>query len=1367
MLQNRFLLVLQLLLLFLGSTIAAQNTEEPILLPIEVLGEEGVIEEIEFSLSTAIASKTDKIWLQVNNLSYQDKASVKVNDEEWYSLNHNSCYIYSPEKERGGMTHGGHNTIRLSFPTNGISNGINKIKFRFNTSDGISNGYRVVRFNLLDTNNNQLLDSSFFKEDDPKDWKAPYTDALKIQRGKDLWYYANLESNYLPIDRKGSWYGYSFPSKQPIKAKCASCHTQDGRDLEIFSYSNKSIIERAKFHNLTEEDGKMIASYIRSLSEEHDNVGRYGRPWNPPYQPGHELKDKPIEQWAAGAGLDAVLEADKDMLPYMFPTGATQETVYDRFDSDKMVDRTLLPLAIQLPDWKHWLPIIHPMDAYSKDDYWENPVAFGGRPNIHPKQGYINFRNFLEEMPVSQRNPNRLMQQNREFWYHYRFFLAQRNDGNQSLSEHWREPKSMATTKLAEGIPRELAATSLARLMAVQYFEVMNEFNLQDKAHWFAKPEDQPGVRQWFGENYQVFEVPPHFQACVSEQELPINDGYNIIGNCLFFHGQSQATGAYESTAWYHLQLVVNGGNGMVSHNSPMDYNYHPDFIVKASSTSGIYEPLRYYHSMNAMYQFRSWSGATTPNDGKGFRIRVQGPWHIIGRTDSNQLNDFTPSSWPKLLDNLENGMSTWVLNAQLRQFLKEVQKPENNLENWNRLQNGGSNELDAISKTTEQLQDMTYFVGLYYHADKFYYLIPEFAKLGVDCQILEELINWCSEAWPNINWDSFRQIGELQLQLLPNENVSCATTANTIIAKTVNEGDSPQFEWWINDEKIDEDSNQLDISNYKANTKIRCRVTSNKSCITNNWLEKEITISETSVQLEMSVNNEDWQPLNNSILCINYEVNLRTKPIVGNPLFWLDATDVNNNGTKPEEGDVISLWKNKSNSGYEMPRQYVANIKPIYTENGINNKPALLFGEQSASGLPLFSINNNTVLDGDWTFIITGKYSVNANGDWNALLGNEDGNSGFGFYFDRRNREGRTRTKVNGNQQHGRIYTDGTEFVTVITKKDNTIQIHINGRLEEEIETSSNRISNHKIFYLGQKDGGAVTTQWYHKGPITEVLFYDRAISNKQQSYLEGYLMHKWGFNQKIPLDHPFKKNSPLAIDLKLPNTDVLTFDNSIEKTIQFTNNSNFGNYEVFRKNCNTSINTFVFQESNNLPSEFIKYSVNTEKYKIGSSVNISIDSTLDLDINYVVDADYQWENSRGELLPLNTKPIGFKITAEDHLTVWKLHLYKKDNSCLVDDTIYEFKINVEGILSVDQFYKDVSIYPNPTKGIIFIKVPNVLKNTFKITVYNSLQQEVFKKTFKESNTIYKISLNDKPAGFYFIKLHLEKPIVFKVIKN
>jgi hypothetical protein len=33
--------------------------------------------------------------------------------------------------------------------------------------------------------------------------------------------------------------------------------------------------------------------------------------------------------------------------------------------------------------------------------------------------------------------------------------------------------------------------------------------------------------------------------------------------------------------------------------NDPVDYNYHPDFIGVQSSN--IYEPLRYYHSMNAI----------------------------------------------------------------------------------------------------------------------------------------------------------------------------------------------------------------------------------------------------------------------------------------------------------------------------------------------------------------------------------------------------------------------------------------------------------------------------------------------------------------------------------------------------------------------------------------------------------------------------------------------------------------------------------------------------------------------------------------------------------------------------------------------
>ncbi len=68
--------------------------------------------------------------------------------------------------------------------------------------------------------------------------------------------------------------------------------------------------------------------------------------------------------------------------------------------------------------------------------------------------GQINndLRAYLEAMPPANRNPDELMEENRKFWYHHRFFLAQgRADG--SLARQWREEESRATTKLADDDP--------------------------------------------------------------------------------------------------------------------------------------------------------------------------------------------------------------------------------------------------------------------------------------------------------------------------------------------------------------------------------------------------------------------------------------------------------------------------------------------------------------------------------------------------------------------------------------------------------------------------------------------------------------------------------------------------------------------------------------------------------------------------------------------------------------------------------------------------------------------------------------------------------------------------------------------------
>jgi Secretion system C-terminal sorting domain len=716
--------------------ISKEITESKIILPIEVLGVENTIESRTFTIDQNTFNATKSIWFMINNLSYQNKASVRINGKSWLSLNDSTVNMQKQEKQRGGMIHGGFNTVRLTIPKTGLVSGVNKIDFRFNKSDGISIGYRVVRMNLIGDNDARLLPSTMFEEDNPDNWKPPYPDLTSINKGKILWESANLWNHYLPAGENGFWYTQKLPSTKPIKAKCGSCHTKDGRDLEMFSYSNKSIIERAKFHKLTEEEGKQIASYIRSLSGSIRNVKRYGRPWNPPYQPGPALKDKPIDQWAAGAGIDAVLAADKDMAPYLFPSGINKTSVREAFNSNKMDDRTVLPLAIQFPDWKHWLPMIHPIDAYTKDNYIENPARLQ-----KPLKAIADLRNYMEAMPPANRDSAELLNEIRNLWIPFRKFFEE----GSTNPGHWRTEGSSADKHLGTDLPREYAATSLARLLAVKNFELNVEFNLQDKAKWFVKPEDQPSPRQWPSKVYSVFEVPAHFQACVN------ND-------CQQFIGQPKATGQYETSAWYHLQFVLNGGNGFVGGTTPTDFNYHAPFIAYASVSSGIPEPLRYYSTLNQMYQIRSWSGSKIGPSEQGFRMRNQGPFHFLGIHQTSNFYYDPPQKLLNFLDDVNQGLSTWVLEAQLLQFLEEMKKPENDLKKWPRFAPDGNDvALDPITKSSVVDIGNASFKKFGQYADKMYYIIPIIKAKGVDCEILNNLIDWCYAAWPNITFRKYK----------------------------------------------------------------------------------------------------------------------------------------------------------------------------------------------------------------------------------------------------------------------------------------------------------------------------------------------------------------------------------------------------------------------------------------------------------------------------------------------------------------------------------------------------------------------------------------------------------------------------------
>lgn len=736
---------------------------KPAELPVEVLGAEGTTEERHFYLNASQLAAAEQLWFQANSVTYQDKGSIRVNDEPWLSLNHNTTDIQSQELVRGGMVHGGFNTIRFRVPTTNLKEGLNRIRFRFNKSDTISIGYRIVRFNVLDAGNSMLLPSNLFAESDPLSWQPPHSDQASIDEGERLWRGVTdlgtmnkggrgrqLWNHYKADDTEGWWYGYDLPVRKTIQASCTDCHTQDGRDLEMFSYSNHSIIERSKFHNLTTVEGEKIASYIRSLSGTFANVDRAGRPWNPPYQPGPSVANLPIHQWSAGAGVDAVLDDDSDMAPYLFPDGMDDQELDDFFDVDGNYDSTVLPLAVQFPDWKHWLPMVHPMDAFTGDTNTPGlPVYFDDSMSHSPKRGLEEFRSYLESIPedpaqkeqflltnrIDHLNKHRVMNDN------FRYFFQDGADA----TEHWRSENGLAQQALPADLPREFAATSLSRLLAIRNFEFSNEFDLQDKAHLFTDyPEiDHPQPRQWLSKAFAVYTVGPHFQASVEG----VYKGQQIPAISRYFLGQPRETGTYESTNWYEMQAVLNAGQGrMAARTDPVDYNYQHTLIVDAGQESGVLEPFRYIHTAARMYQTKLDSRSFAPDNGSGFLIRNMGPWYLFPNVGSS------PLSMMAKFDETEPGLSTRMVNAHLEQFNEEMRKPGYEIDDWMR-----SSELPVGSQNISNVLDDPGAEDFWSWSSKFYAATPYFVQIGTDPAQLNSLVGWCSRAWPYISWETAR----------------------------------------------------------------------------------------------------------------------------------------------------------------------------------------------------------------------------------------------------------------------------------------------------------------------------------------------------------------------------------------------------------------------------------------------------------------------------------------------------------------------------------------------------------------------------------------------------------------------------------
>jgi Concanavalin A-like lectin/glucanases superfamily len=334
-------------ILLITSILQAQ----PVTFPIEVLGAEGTVKDVVLNLSSPSAINT--VTLLTHAVNHPSKASFRVNDGTWLALDNKTpgLNVIGPAKGYGGIG-GAFQSFLIAIPVTGLKSGANKFSFRFNNGRDRSIGYRVLDINVVNQSGASVLDSSQKKIDTGLGWKPPRDNSQDIAEGKKLWETVSL------IDG---------PGKPRIQAKCMDCHERDGKDLKYYKFSNNSIIERSKFHGLSQLQGEQIASYIRS-----HNFPDPGTPWDPPYQPGPNIANKPASHWAAGAGLESILNSDQEGFAFLPGGGKDKSAFIDNNKYMKPVNFRESPNELQFLDIIHWWPRIHPKDSLGVANFESN-----------------------------------------------------------------------------------------------------------------------------------------------------------------------------------------------------------------------------------------------------------------------------------------------------------------------------------------------------------------------------------------------------------------------------------------------------------------------------------------------------------------------------------------------------------------------------------------------------------------------------------------------------------------------------------------------------------------------------------------------------------------------------------------------------------------------------------------------------------------------------------------------------------------------------------------------------------------------------------------------------------------------------------
>jgi hypothetical protein len=810
--------------------VTAANT---VTLPIEVLGNGSpaapVVSDVSLAIPAGRQSDVVELWLRchrcgiygapefeaVTALPPKVPASIRIlggltdtaqiNAVRWIDLTDTNLTLPDPERLAGGLN-GGFYTVRMTLVLDAATRArlvglpqLNRVQFRFSGTDGESNGFRIIGVEWRDAAHRDLGANSVVWTDPQVEQRAGAAWNADADRGKTLWYAPDTLTKSTIVGRK-------------IHASCSSCHEEAGRDLQYFNYSNKAIVQRARFHGLSEDLGRQIAAYIR-YSQQSVPYADKARPWNPPYQPGPGLDAADINQWSAGAGLDAVLDTPAQAVSALFgraaPSAITQADVDRVMDPAATMNAREIPVALQFPDWNAWLPAIHPSDVWPDDGSLPEGSFEGGArfasstTTIDPLATLAGAATWLEthksttpgdwsKLSVGDRASikDKLYQVG---WEAYRFLGGIRGDhinrgttgrygaeAGASGLKRFAAPANIGASRapaFTDAAFMERATSSMMQWEAVKQWELVQKYALEgDQTQlqgdvvggaWRGRGEK----RGWNLNTPGLFYLAPHMLYQKETVAGRVREWY------FAWEANQIAASYYRTNQWYQLQMVVNAGARGKFTNYPMDWPYLLRFdqlladevwentpAGEASATTHYIRALQgriklaqHVNNDVALYD------PAQPNllNNVGFISRAEAAKHLAPSNFEDAGTSAALTTPLRLLDELAPGLYLKILNGSVLQFNRLYAGTDP--AKWRRCVDGntdlGSDEPYAgfaycLDKTPRAL--LVDSTGAYYLKDgktSFYqtnaYGYLTAKAIGIEATRLATWKQWIDRAWP------------------------------------------------------------------------------------------------------------------------------------------------------------------------------------------------------------------------------------------------------------------------------------------------------------------------------------------------------------------------------------------------------------------------------------------------------------------------------------------------------------------------------------------------------------------------------------------------------------------------------------------